>query len=48
MKMTIIASVICGALLCWLILALLKICYRDFEQEEQDARDAYYDKIIKK
>ena len=28
--------------------ALWKNCHRDFEQEEQDARDAYYDKILKK
>jgi hypothetical protein len=46
--MTIIASIICGALFCWLIVALWKNCHRDFEQEEQDARDAYYDNIIKK
>ena len=46
--MTMMASMICGALFCWLIMVLWKNCHRDFEQEEQDARDAYYDKIIKK
>ena len=46
--MIIIASIISGALVCWLIVALWKNCHRDFEQEEQDARDAYYDKILKK
>jgi hypothetical protein len=46
--MTITASIICGVLFCWLIVALWKNCHRDFEQEEQDERDAYYDKILKK
>lgn len=43
--MTIIASIICGALFCWVIVAVWNNCHRDFWQEEQDARDAYYDKI---
>ena len=46
--MAIIASIVCGALFCWLIMALWKSCHRDFEQEELDARDAYFDKIIEK
>ncbi len=47
-NMTIIASIICGALVCWLIMAVWKNCHRDFEREEEEARDAYYDKILKK
>ncbi len=47
-NMTIIASIICGALICWVIVAVWKNYHRDFWQEEQDAREAYYDKIIKK
>jgi len=47
-NITIIASIICGALVCWMILAVWKNCHCDFEREEEEARDAYYDKIIKK
>ena len=46
--MTIVASIICGALFCWFIMALWKNCHRDFEQEELNSRDAYFDKIIEK
>ena len=46
--MTIIASIVYGVLVCWLILAVWKNCHKDFEQEEQDGKDAYYEKIIKK
>ena len=44
--MEIIASIICGGLICWVIVAVWKGCHRDFEQEEENERDAYYDKVI--
>ncbi len=46
--MTLIASIIEGALVCWLILAVWKGCHLDFAREEEDAKDAYYDKILNK
>lgn len=45
--MIIIASIICGGLICWLILAVWKSCNRDYEQEGEAARNVYYDKILK-
>lgn len=44
----IIASLIFGILICVFIAAVCKNSLRDYEQEEEDARDAYYNKILKK
>lgn len=44
----IIASVIFGILVCLFIVAVYMNSLRDHEQEEEDMRDAYYDKILKK
>lgn len=43
----IIASIIFGILISLFILAVYKSSLRDYEQEEEEKRDAYYDKILK-
>ena len=43
----IIASIIFGILISLFILAVYKSSLKDHEQEVEDKRDAYYDKILK-
>lgn len=44
----IVAIIIFSILLVVFFIYLNKACGRDFEQEEEDARDKYYEKIFKK
>ncbi len=44
----IIAIIIFSIIIMVSLIYLNKACGRDFEQEEEDARDKYYEKIFKK
>lgn len=43
----IVAIIIFSILIVVFLIYLNKACGRDFEQEEEDARDKYYEKIFK-
>ena len=44
----IIAIIIFSIIIVVSLIYLNKACGRDFEQEEEDARDKYYEKILKR
>jgi hypothetical protein len=44
----IVAIIIFSILFVVFLIYLNRACGRDFEQEEEDARDKYYEKILKK